>query len=178
MARGPIAIAETLTLPAQPASGTLTRLNLGGDGFRAPIAAYSLEAMTLTGDVSGGSLRFLINMDARFCTLMAYSAFAIAQGSKSNADFRYILGGDTVPGQQLTGTTTAINLTVHGTNNGFTWYPKPFVLPGGGQNSNLQLDVLNVDDDVVAMNGIFYLFDIRVRELTPMGPLLWAAGAI
>jgi hypothetical protein len=50
-------------------------------------------------------------------------------------------------------------------------------MPGGPSDPNVRFEMVNVLADVYSMHLLVYLFNIRVRELTPMGPLLWARGS-
>jgi len=50
------------------------------------------------------------------------------------------------------------------------------ILPGS-ENTALTVFAANVDGDEYFLDAFIFLFDIRARELTPMGPLLWARGS-
>jgi len=58
-----------------------------------------------------------------------------------------------------------------------TWNPTPTILGGGAIIPTITVRGKNVDSDVYLCSMLIYLFDIAVRERTPMGPLLWARGA-
>ncbi len=155
---------------------------LGGDGITAPFAAYSVQQLQVTGDASGGSAACIVLTDVRYCHLLQYVHFNIQQGTAADADFRIVLGGLRQAGLGFQGTQTSTSATINANTVGINWEPTPVIMPGGnvpaGQSAiGLSAKALNVDGDVYLCDAYFYLFDIRVRELTPMGELLWARGS-
>ncbi len=158
----------------------MIRIPLGGNGFHSPIAAYEVSGVTATGDASSGHLRITVVMDPRYTALCSFVTMAIQQATSADADVNMLLAGNAgfVPTQGLTGPVTAVASLVTSAEVRQTWTPTPVILPGGNQaNAHTRVDVLNVDGDVLNLSALFYIFDIRARELTPMGPLLWARGA-
>lgn len=176
-----MAVSEDFTLPAQPTSGSVVFVPLGGDGFTAPRFAYMLNKVALTGDVSGGAATITARMDLRFVSLVSYVTGQIQQGTSADAEHRFTLSSDFVAEQVSQGDITAISSTIAAFEIAKTWFPAPVLLPGGNlsasERSRIIMKFLNVDDDVYEMAALIYCFDIRVREETPMGPLLWARGA-
>ncbi len=164
-------------MPDQPASGTLDRIPLGGDGFTAPIAAYSIQSHAGTGDAGGGALFVQAVMDPRFVSLVAYATLQLAQATPGDVDIRMTIGGARQPAQALQEPIVATSSTMSTQTIVRTWSPNPYLLPGGSVSPDLLFTVVNVLADVLSMDALVYLFDIRVREITPMGPLLWARGA-
>ncbi len=168
-----------MTLPAQPTSGTVERVPLGGDGFRAPNAAYAIIDHSVTGDGIAGSEGLTIVMDDRFCSLVAWITVEIAQTISADADVRFTIS-DAVGRtprllEQRLVVSTSLDLSSQ--TIGATYNPTPQILGGGPLTTFCSVASVNVADDVVRMSAMIYLFDIRVREKTPMGPLLWARGA-
>lgn len=176
-----MAVSETLALPNQPATGAMTFVPLGGDGFTAPAAAYAVTDMELAGDASGGAMSIFVTMDDRFCSLVSFVTVNIAQASSADADLRIAVasgsGTSQIPLAIHQNLQTATALVVNTKNVGFTWNPPPVMLPGAGQAGRIIFQAKNVDANDFFLSSLIYLFDIRVRELTPMGPLLWARGA-
>lgn len=153
---------------------------MGGDGLSAPKGAYALQGFALTGDVSGGNISHTVTMDNRFCSLITYVTLSNVQVASADADFRFTMagsGGNQVPLVSHSGLSTAISATVSTVTINELWRPPPVLLPGGPDVGFFAVRVLNVDDDVVSLSMMIYLFDIDVRTKTPMGPLLWARGA-
>ncbi len=117
-------------------------------------------------------------MDDRYTALVSYVTTSIVQVASADADFRSVIAvGTSWPTISDSGLITAINASVSGNTVTRTWEPAPAVLPGGKLRPLIQCQFLNVDADVYTMSALIYLFNIRSRELTPMGPLLWARGS-
>jgi len=154
---------------------------LGGDGYTAPFAAYTVDLMEDVGDGSGGTATLTVTMDPRFCALVQYATWDIAQATPAAAEFRVRLGAlqQKVPIQTDQGTQANISATVSSSREVTrVWEPVPVVLPGGeGPAPFLEGKWANVDTDVYRLSIQIFLFNIRVREVTPMGPILWARGS-
>lgn len=134
--------------------------------------------MQATGDVSGGAVSLTVTMDPRYSSLVSLVTWQIAQGTAADADFRVLLRGNTSPTLLDLGTQPSTASTVSAFEVGRTWNPSAMILPGGNsENAQIQAHFTNVDDDEYFLDALIFAFDIRVRELTPMGPLLWARGA-
>ncbi len=176
---GAISVTEAFTLPNQPTIGTVRFVPLGGDGFKAPSHAYSIFDASIVGDAGGGNARIQATMDNRYCSLVSYRCGQNQQVSALDADFRLSVTGGDVPEQLSQGAATAISAGVSLRTIGQTFSPTPIVLPGGSFSDapRVIFRMANVLDDEYFLNAWIFCFDIRVRELTPMGPLLWARGA-
>jgi len=176
-----VAVTETFTPPGQPTSGSLTYVPLGGDGYSAPQAAYAVQNHAVTGDASGGRATLSVVMDPRFCSLVSFCSFQIQQGTSADAEYRLTVGSDTggtqIPPTVESGPVEAVVSLVSSSEINKTSPIVPMMLPGAGQVGRIRYEFLNVDGDVFSMSALIYLFNIRVRELTPMGGLLWARGA-
>lgn len=158
------------------------RVPLGGNGFNAPQAAYIINNMSLTGDATGGTVQHRIRMDERFCSLIAFAAIAWDQATPAAATWNIQISGHTgsnlpIPPQLENRHIVEAAATVTATSIADIWQPVPFILPGAGGNGQLFSQVVNNDTDVVRVSLLVYLFNVRVREISPMGPLLWARGA-
>jgi len=155
---------------------------LGGDGLRAPFAAYAITGYTITGDATSGRAEQNIFMDPRFCSLVSYLTLTNTQATVADADFKFTVGSNSpevaVPRQVRQGLAPAVAAIVSGgVSIGETWEPPPFILPGGGNSGFAQMQMANVDTDVYIMTAFIYLFNIRVRELSSTGGLLWQRGS-
>lgn len=152
---------------------------LGGDGFTAPFASYVLLSHSVVGDASGGQAVLSAVMDDRYASLIAYLTATDTQATGGDAGLRLDISPDP-PGrhtanlhEQLTVVAQAIDtLTI-----AHTWNPTPTVIPGGINRGRIDMSMLNVLSDDYRLSMLVYLFNIRVRELAPMGPLLWSRGA-
>ncbi len=175
----PTAVTTTLTLPGQPAAGTVEYVPLGGDGFYSPIAAYSLANIGATGAVGGGALTVRVNMDTRYCSLISYVSIGLVQATPADVEVRFTIA-DTkarVPRLVEQGDVTFVDSDISVATIAKTWNPPATVLPGGTIAPFVQLVVVNIDADIMNLDALIYLFNVRARELTPMGPLLWARGS-
>lgn len=175
MAGGFISVTQTVVFPAQPAVGQLFYVPLGGDGFVSPFAAYSLRSFQASGDASGTFISMNVNLDPRFVSLVAWVTVQIQQGTSADADFRIDVASDET-GIISSGAIEAVASDVSGLEVSRTFSPHPTLLPGGSKNSRVVAAFDNVDGDEYFMDVWCYLFNIRVRETTPIAPLLWAAG--
>lgn len=169
-----------MTLPTQPASGAVRRVPLGGDGYSNPFAAYSVVAAAVTGDATGGIATIRIFMDPDYTSLVAYMTATVNQASVGDADMRLIVAGtgQVVPTAAFSGNVEAVAATVSSTSITKTWTPPAIILPGStAPEAQIAMTMTNVDTDVYTLTALIYLFDIRVRELTPISFLVNARGA-
>ncbi len=174
-----MSVSESVTLPAQPTTGSVSRVPLGGDGYTAPSAAYAIRGHAVTGDAGGGTATLTINCDDRFCSLVAWVSAGVNQGTSADAEFRRIITsaqGLGIPQLAENGLATAV-VAAFGVEVQSLWNPPPVILPGGPDVGRLSYAFTNVLNDVYTLQAYIYLFNIRVRETTPMGPLLWARGS-
>jgi len=176
-----VAVGETTVLPNQPATGATHRTPLGGDGYRAPMAAYIVDNMAVTGDAGGGGALLQVQMDERFCSLVAYLTVSLTQATDADIDVRYRLDtsqasspvATQVQGRRLEFTVAQVSsATIND-----VWAPIPVIIPGGGAGGLFSAEFKNVDTDIYRLSALVYLFNINVRQVMPMGPLLWARGS-
>lgn len=171
-----MAVVNDFALPAQPLEsvfGTVTYIALGGDGLIAPKGAYSIRGARIAGDATGGLASINCTMDNRFTSLCQ---FVTGQGSgvTTSTDFKFVLTSDT-QASVIDWGNDPVFVAASATNCGHTWNPPPLLLPGN-EVARLEMDWPNVDGDTFFMDALIYLFDIDVRQKTPIGPLLWARG--
>lgn len=167
-----------MTLPGQPnGNGVMKYIPLGGDGFMAPFAAYAVTQHEVTSDASGGAAALTIIMDDRFCSLVPFVKVQVQQATAADIDCRFSLGSSSQPGPAEGRVLTSIATTVSTTTIAYTWIPVPTILAGGSEPGQIVVRVPNVDGEMPQIDTLVYLFNISVREKTPMGPLLWARGA-
>lgn len=172
-----MSVSSAVTLPAQPTSGVVRYVPMGGDGFYSPQAAYHVSNHAVTGDASGGNATLQVVMDDRHCSLLSYLTISIIQGTSADADVRLSLASGQTPLQAFQGPVVAISATVIGQTITKTWNPPAYLIPGGPNVGTIECRALNVDGDVYRIGALIYLFDIRAREETPMGPLLFSRGS-
>jgi len=153
---------------------------MGGDGYRAPFAAYNVVGHAVTGAVGGGAATLSLVMDDRYVSLISYISVADVQVSSADADISIVLTGANLgmPTQALQENVTAILASVNVGTIRRTWAPQPVLLAGSEKVGTVTFTMVNVDADVYSMSALIYLFNIRVREISPSGLLLWARGSL
>ncbi len=172
-----MSVVEAFTLPGQPTTGSAEYVALGGNGYSAPFAAYSVSDAAVTGDAGGGNQRVVITMDVRYVALVAFVSFNMSQVTAADADYRLFITADPATATIAeNAVATKINATVSSITIGKTIVPPAVLLPAG-KSSSVELRVLNVDTDVMRLSTLIYLFRHDVRQVAPIGPLLWARGA-
>lgn len=161
------------------AGGVVHRTPLGGDGFVAPMAAYIVDNMLLTSSATGGASTIQVNMDERFCSLVAYVTVSMSQAIQVDIEVRYRLDTAAVSSPVATQVQNRDLLMIdwHTAEINDVWTPVPVVMPGDGAGALVSAAVENLDTDTLRLSALIYLFDINVRNVTPMGPLLWARGS-
>ncbi len=118
-------------------------------------------------------------MDRRFVSLVSFVTGNIAQVTPTDLDMLIQLSGSLgqVPQQKSQSVVVASPASMSPELTK-TWAPVPFLLPGGNDvQPNIRCVVPNVDGDDMFVSTYIYLFNINVRQLTPMGPLLFSQGA-
>jgi len=175
------AVTETIVLPNQPASGQVTRVALGGDGLISPMAAYAIKDFALTGDGTG-LVTHLVQMDPKFCAIVAYVTYTNLQATAADQDVRMTVGADEQA--RLLFAQTIQTLDADYKSAGIptlnaTWNPTPLILQGGVGFTNppfIRMQVESFTGDVVQLSALVYLFDINVRNRTPIELLYRAMG--
>ncbi len=155
-----------VTLPAQPASGTVEFLPLGGDGRTAPHSMFLVDIQG-TGDATGNHLRLTINRDQRFEQLCSY--MMLQNGSAAAVDYRMQVLTAGAARQINVGATKHATIDVTFTVASIIWAPPAYML-----GDQWQMATANVDTIVSRLKVLLYNFDIQASKKTPL-PLLLAS---
>ncbi len=151
-------------------------MTLGGDGYSAPHASYTILDWQIEADASGGRAVYTLNMDNRFVSLVSFLAFQGTQANTLDVDIRYMVGGNAgVPRAALSKDLNAGSLNAISQQLNDIFVPPPILLPGS-QAATCTVETDNVDTDDYFLSALIYLFNIDVRQKAPSGPLLWARG--
>lgn len=147
-----------VTLPDQPASGDVTFVPLGGNGWSAPWSMFYFS-IDVTGDVSGGIVRVDVNRDERFEHLVD---FLEVQHIGSAGVFRMDLFRDgesraIATGLTLAETTIATRL----------WSPPAIIDP-----DEWKMEMPNIDGEVSKFKGVVYNFRMGASHQIPLPTLL------
>lgn len=161
---------DIFELPGQPTTGSSKFVPLGGDGFYSPSYAYHVS-MSIAGSAGGGFARCGINADPRFTSIVSHVTFLIEQATAGDADFQYSIGDMVAEA----GVLTATSLTISSFGISKVFRPPPVLWAGG--EGDMAVKYLNVDANTFYLQALIYLFDIRARETTALGPLLWSKGS-
>jgi len=174
-----VSVAETLILPNQPTSGIVSRISLGGDGFSSPMAAYTVANFQLTGDGTGGQVTFTVQLDDRFCALVAYASIGASQPTATNISVRFRLDsaptGQGFAPQVYQPSVVANSLNLNAQTIRAQWTPHAVITPGSDV-INLSCAIINVDLVVHNFSAMIYLFNINARQRVPIEYLLRAVG--
>lgn len=164
-----MAVTETVVLPAQPATGLVDYIPLGGNGYNAPMSAYSFQ-VTLASDASAGTNSITLEMDPQFLSLISYLQVTVSGASASMAN-RIDIGATTFDVIYDTALVFWDDATDVASK---LWKPPAAMVTQ--QNANYQPFVkshlLNVDGETHFFIGRIYNFAKRARETTPLSVLL------
>lgn len=158
-----MAITEILTLPNQPAVGSVEYIPLGGNGFQAPQSAFMFD-FRITGDASGGLVKWEVNRDERFEHIVSF----LALESDAATAMDYILGIRRRAGTTFHNTGQSPDGSVLGQD--FTtvlWTPPTMIDPITWIATTENQDTIDFK-----FKGIVYNFNIRASEIVPLGTLL------
>jgi len=135
--------------------------------------------MELVGDATGTTTTMVATMDPRFCSLISYVTFEVEQITKADKSVSISIQDSAMrtPPQFESEIIVATTAAIGPPEVAKTWIPVPIVLGGGSVVPTIEVRCTNVDLDKHFLSVLVYIFDIRVREMTPMGPLLWARGS-
>lgn len=173
-----VAVSSSFTLPNQPANGVVTQVPLGGDGYTAPFAMYTVVNFATTGDATGGAQTMNMVMDNRYCALLGYAS--MTSTAPADIDIRWslvgVLGG-TVPLMVRAASIDRISSTVTTATVNDTWLPPAFIMPGADP-ATLTLAVINTDTLIVQVHAVIFLYNINARQKMPFGILAEPRGGI
>ncbi len=161
-----MAVAVTVTLPAQPASGSNEYIPLGGDGWTAPhsVAEFSVGS---AGAAGGGNNVITVNFDPRFQSIVSYLRLSNSSASGGIEMDMRLLPSLPRSTPQLQGFANAVPVNGLLTTNNVTWSPPP--IPGLGR---IIATTTNVDGDTLSLMGYIYQFQITVLQRVPLNLIL------
>lgn len=153
-------ILTTLILPAQPVTGLVSLIDLGGDGHHSPRYVQQFRVVG-EGDVSGGENIITVQLDQNYTALVNYLAVASSSALAQAARFsvRPGPGGQDDVDANVTATDLGIGITMTA-----GWIPPPLVLQSKDNplNENLPavaFTVANTDAEDWTFKGSLYIFD-------------------
>lgn len=168
-----MAVATSVTLPAQPVVGLVQQIALAGDGYSAPHSMTYIR-QTTTDDASGSQSTSTIIFDPRWVsvpTWLSVSVFSLA--ADEDIAFTYRITDQLGMGVVL----SCQNLGFPGVDPQVTWAPPahPASVPtvGAGQ-PNVRAGKDNNDSEVWQFNAVVLNFRKDVLQRVPLPWLLMA----
>lgn len=156
-----MAITEEITLPNQPAVGSVEYIPLGGDGWVSPRSAYLID-MRITGDVSGGRVTLTVNRDPRFEHIVSF--IQLESDSATATEYIFNLHRAKVVAHN-TGAVKQVNLSSLDFTS-IAWNPTPMIEP-----TKWSAIFNNVDAIEYKWMSLVYNYNIRASEKIPLGTL-------
>ncbi len=159
-----MAITQTLTLPNQPPVGAVEYIPLGGNGWTAPQSAFAVD-WRITGDVSGGATRWVLNRDPRFEHILQF--MMIESDSATAITYRMDIFRGISAGAVHNVGTTALSAVIGHVLASQMWVPPPIIDP-----NKFEAKIDNVSTEVGKFKLLIYNFNIRASEEMPLSMLL------
>ncbi len=157
-----MAVASTITLPAQPSQGAVTWVPLGGDGVTAPIGYYDVDVQ-LVGDASGGNAVIAITFDARYTNLCAWANVKVFADTAAGEFSISMTRSGAFSGLIIVGTLPGVTEGFVTANSTYLWYPPPVFYAGDGRIQAFFLNVDATETYVMTLQVFAYNRDVRNR---------------
>ncbi len=161
-----MSVSDSVTLPAQPTTGSTQIIGLAGNGRVAPHSMQVAE-ITLASDASGGDCLLTINLDARYENIVTWcDAQQISAAAASPYQFDLDLRPDTVS-IASNGTSSNDGGLVLAGINGASWNPPP--LPN---MRRIRLTMANVDTETTSLTIVVFNFEMDASKNIPLQTIL------
>ena len=138
---------------------------------------YTLRNFAITGDATGGEHTLSVIMDPNYCSMLGYASMQIDL-SAANRGLHWQFASSAVPAQFENITLARLASGIQGAQIAHTWMPPSMINPGGvDQVPTLICSVVNTDTEILNLQAVIFLFDIRARESALYSHLIAARGA-
>lgn len=167
---------EVITaLPDQPVIGSSILTPLGGDGFSAPMSAYTVSQTNVHDAAVGANSPTQFRFDPRYTQLVSYMNF-LEIGAPGAVDVMWEIQCSNQDRIIVNQTLPLMDVVGLGFSNVGLWTP-PAILcsaPVGDDDSApwFRAVVNNVNGESSVLRARIYNFDKRARELVPLPQLL------
>ncbi len=139
---------------------------------------YTVRNFASTGDATGGVHSHSIIFDPNYCALLNYAQVNVT-GPAADIDVVWLLSGPAVPAQTRAGARERTGSAIGVVTVRDLWLPPAFICPGeDAQVPTLSVSLVNADTEILSMNAVIFLFDIRARESARYSDLVAARGGI
>jgi len=161
-----VSITETITLPNQPAVGTLEYIPLAGDGLAAPQSAFFLDHQ-ITGDASGGFIRWQVHRDGRFSHLLQFMSAESDSITAISYRFDIFRGANASTAQAFHNVgTTGLSSVSGNVLAAQIWTPPAVIDP-----VKFELKLPNADGEEHKFKMLIYNFKVDASKRVPLNIL-------
>ncbi len=157
-----MSVVGTLTLPDQPAAGSVAIRPLGGNGYSSP-QSYYLAELVVTADASGGTLSATISMDPQYQSVVSLMHASLDSGAADR-----ITRLDIFPESLDPVFSVIANMVVDSDVGQDLLYAPPPLFPVGRVAAFLD----NVDTEVLHLGLVIYNFKRDAFQKVPLNVLL------
>lgn len=169
-----VSVSETISLPAQPSDGIAQLIPLGGNGFQAPHSVVAVRAR-LAHDASAGNAEIAVRFDPRYTQVLSYAQAELEDGTGSAEDYRLELQCTALESLAVSGAVGGVSVSGKAVTHAVLWSP-PAIMCAVDQSSSayprLRFTVNNTNTFTSRLTCRIFNFDIRAREVMPLGILL------
>ena len=170
-------VITAFTLPNQPASGSVRRFALGGDGLRSPSGVYSVRNVAAVGDGTGvGFVSIQMTLDPDYVQMIGYVTASVSQASAGDRRLKFQHVGALMATMQENRLAIFTNLIIQ-PGIAETWLPPAMLIPGV-QPGTTSIFVDNIGTDTFLFNANIFIYDIRAMESFPIDLQVAARGGI
>lgn len=167
-----MAVVSDMQLPDQPATGSAVWVPLGGDGWVAPVAAFSVLNQVVM-DASGTTATAIVRFDPRFESICVLAQSLVTGFSSSVENELSLIQKEPATGHRAQAFGDGIFMNTLSDHSLFSWSP-PLLI---GQD-RIQCVVVNTDGDTLNFRVQVYMFNIRVFEKVPLNVILASIPSI
>jgi len=155
-----VAVTASVTLPDQPATGSVDYVTLAGDGYYAPHSMY-IVAIAADEDASGGSITLTVNPDPRFA--QCATIMSCFDTDTTPKPFQMNLGIER-PGQGVFSYVFTRDSADSPTGIQVVGFMPPIFVP----QARWEVSVANVDTFALEMRMLVYNFMIDAPKRVPL----------
>ncbi len=162
-----MAVNAAVTLPNQPATGSVTLRPLGGNGYSSPMSAYLVRLFAVTADASGGVASLDLFMDPQFESVVSFVSLTAASAAASE-QVRFDMYQRDAAAAGITRWEFPGTMSFNSdTGSTIAFSPPPLFDIG-----RLSMNTDNVDTEQYFLSTMVYNFKRDAAQKTPLAVLL------